>query len=218
MVLLQRMVRPCGDGVSDIYIDPQDPGCLPYSAVTYSNDLNDKTCPDGDTLGIESCCGDDISCAATKTDNCNPCTSIMENVPLDNTKWKDDICYYYCPPYWTQRQYLQETGYFPTDEQLCSERYKNLCELVGCETDPACKIRWGGCEYTNIDMDICNGGQWDKEFLNDHYQPDHRCEDTPPSQYCISKGLCQIGRYYPRCRGYPWDTPEILPTVVKKSG
>ena len=214
MLLLQRFARPCGEGVNDYYQGVDEPGCLPYSGSLFSNNVTDTTCNDGSIIN-NSCCSD-LKCDETKTQDCNPCFGVVDDAPINDEVWKEDLCYYYCPSYWTQRQFLQENGFFTDDEQLCSDKYKTLCDLMGCEPDNACKIKWGGCNYQQIDRDICRGGVWESPFL-ENYTPQDRCNNQPPSAYCTNKGICSIQNVGIPCENDPWDTPGILPTVIRKN-
>jgi hypothetical protein len=215
IILLQKLAKPCGDGLGDIYNNKLEPGCLPYSSTIYSKDSNASVCYDGDSTGLSTCCNNDIKCSSAI--DCNPCVSVIKNVPIEEEVWKDDICYFYCPSYWQQRQQFQATdtegGFITDDSQLCSDTYKTLCDLAGCDPDPACKIKWGGCEYKKIDDDICNGGDWSSPFLPG-YTPIKRCDLG--SDYCKNKGLCVTGKYSKQCINDPIDTPPVLPTVVRR--
>lgn len=214
VTLLQRLARPCGEGLGDIYRDKLEPGCLPYSSTIFSNDQNNMICYDGEDTGLKTCCQNDLKCSlqsSNPTKTCNPCISIIKDVPNEPV-WKDDICHYFCPSYWQQRtEFLAtatEGGVIRDESDLCSDTYKTLCELAGCGPDPACKIKWGGCNYTNIDLDICNGADW---------QPLNRCKLG--SGYCETNNLCAAtgSTYTKRCKKDPIDTPPILPIVFKKN-
>ena len=222
ITLLQKLARPCGEGLGDIYVDKLDPGCLPYSSTVYSFDSNTAVCYDGEPTGLSTCCNNDIKCTSVSDSQCNPCVSVIKDIPIKEEVWKEDICYFYCPSYWTQRTFYQATekegGVIPPPSQggdslLCSDTYKTLCELAGCDPDPACKIKWGGCEYKDIDNDICNGGDWSSPFL-DGYTPINRCKLDSP--YCTDNKLCVTGTYSKKCTNSPIDTPPILPTVVRR--
>ena len=67
ITLLQKLARPCGD-VGDIYVDKNDPGCLPYSSTAYSklswkltpgaeveNAPPGPICNDGARTGLRTC-------------------------------------------------------------------------------------------------------------------------------------------------------------------
>jgi hypothetical protein len=228
MVMLQRFADYCV-GQSDTYTisnNIEDPGCLPYSNTILTNNFSAITCNDGDNFGsngIPKCCNDDPSCNDKDT-SCNPCAASLHNIPLNDTNWKEDLCYFFCPSYWTQRQFLQEEKHLHSDEEICSSKYKLLCDAMGCDTDPACRIRWGGCPLDDIDMDICNGGEWSPNGLGNKYNVVERCNpvgtsDYPfPSTWCTNKGYCNATQpYTPLCRGINGKlSPPILPIVVKK--
>ena len=229
IMLLQRFSRPCGEGVGDYYMGPNEPGCLPYGDSIMTNTKSTTKCNNGNEFGLTSCCTEngiiDYSCESTKTEDCNPCTAVVEDLPVDDPVWKDDICYFYCPSYWTQRQYLQRDGFYDSDDQVCSDKYKTLCDLMGCDVDPPCQIRWGGATLCDIDMDLCNGGEWDSRFLL-NYTPIDRCNLNPPSDYCATNPFGCFGNndtmcknqgpdYVTRCTNDPKYTPGILPIVYK---
>lgn len=205
--LLNRMVRPCGEGLSDIYNGPREPGCLPYS----DNLLTQGTkCPNGSPTMYTKCCKDPPNCTQT---NCNAC-SVKVSYPDTDPKWKEDVCYYMCPSYWTQRTFLQETGTIK-ESQLCSTDYAQLCELAGCDIDVPCKIRWGGCaSYRNIDSDLCNGGDWTSAQLT--YAPINECKDgtTGSKNFCKKYGLCATGTYTKKCTNLPGLPAPPLPTIL----
>lgn len=214
ITLLQRLAKPCGEGLGDIYQNTLESGCLPYSSTIFSNDKNNTICYDGEDTGLKTCCKNDLKCSSQSADptkTCNPCISIIQDVPKEEV-WKNDICYFYCPSYWQQRtEFLAtptEGGVISDESGVCSDSYKTLCELAGCDPDPACKIKWGGCSYTNINLDICNGADW---------QPLNRCELG--SNYCKTNNLCAApgSTYTKKCKNDPIDTPPILPIVFKKN-
>lgn len=217
ITLLQRLARPCGEGVGNYYQGELEPGCLPYSGSIISNEPKEMNCYDGSFTGFKSCCNGEMACNDSVTKGCNPCISILRDIPKNDTVWQDDICYFFCPSYWQQRtQYLgSETqgGFFKDETQICSDKYITLCELAGCTPDPACKIHWGGCSYSDIDKDICNGGDWSSPFLGG-YTPIDRCKQN--SKYCTQKKLCETQEYKTKCTNDPQNVPySILPTVVR---
>ena len=190
-------------------------------------------CYDGDRTGLRTCCDNYTQCTNAEKSRCDPCVSFIKGIPINEEVWKEDICDIYCPSYWKQRQFFDLD-----DSQLCSDTYKTLCDLAGCDPDPACKIKWGGCEYTKIDCDICNGGDWTSPFLPGYttttpttnpttkpYTPINRCKLTIPSNYCTNNNLCvtkdnnlcETGTSYSKkCTNDPINTPPILPTVVRR--
>ncbi len=221
ITLLQKLAKPCGEGLGDYYIDKLEPGCLPYSNTILKKGLIEEesaqVCYDGESTGLTTCCDNNMECTNSLTNKCNPCVSIIKNVPEEDV-WKNDICYFYCPSYWQQRTQFLATdtqgGVLGDESQLCSDTYKTLCELAGCDPDPACKIKWGGCNYANIDYDICNGGDWGFSPLSG-YTPINRCDLG--SSYCEKNNLCTSqGTNPPRCTNDPVETTEILPIVVKR--
>lgn len=206
--LLNRMMRPCGEGVSDIRTS-DGLGCYPYSDNVFgSSDI----CPNGSKTMYSKNCGDS-ACGMVVTDGRgnrvnNPC-SVRIKYDDTNLTFKNDLCSYICPSYLTQRIFLQKGTNTISESQVCSAEYAELCELSGCVVDPACRIKWGGCEYTEIDMDLCNGATW---FINNTtYSNNKLCNNQYYRDYC--SGGCGEG-YVRRCNtmGY---AGRLLPTVVR---
>ena len=179
IMLQQRLVRPCSKNVGDIYVSPQEPGCLPYSNSLISSKVGDGECSNGESL-CRSCCSDET--CGTKTCQ-NPNALVIDNLPLEeDLAWKDEIQYFSCPSYLFQRQYMFDANhyvnntnvqeddnyYYPNNNSMCNPDYALLCELTGSVVDKDCQIYWGGlleknpkCTLLNLDCNLCNSSRSD---------------------------------------------------------
>jgi hypothetical protein len=209
--LLNRMIVPCGPGVSDFNNGSSNPGCFPYSDNVFDES---QTCPNGNSIMYSKCCKDSTCTGAT----CNPC-SVRIKYLSDDAKWKSDFCYYMCPSYWRQRIVLEGSGAIDESE-LCSSEYAELCKLSGCDIDPVCKIKWGGGysglhPYSDLDKDLCNGRLVSPDI---NYYSANECKN-PTNQYiqsyCTTNKLCTEGTAG-IVKKNPGNPRRLLPTVVVK--
>lgn len=206
--MLKNFSRPCGVSQSEKFMASSNRGCLPYSQNIESKSKfifgSNQKCNDKKTTnGVDSACKDSHCSIFFKQQNGtnkDPCTAYGVDVPLTDD-WIIDLNFYFCPPYTTQRFFLNGNNLMDK-KFICDSSYKKLCNFFGFETDDSCKIYWGGNGnilndadqedlFKRIDSDLCNGHEWNPFFLSKNYKKSDFCSSSNLSNsnflYCNGK-------------------------------